>query len=115
MAYFTNSSATDNFTQPGPVPNPYHFSVAAALNEQVGRITDGPNENDPEFTITTHSALVLALFYNATIYNLKYCAFQKFVESLARPSNCCAAPLNCGVETDSMNSASNSCSEGSVL
>jgi hypothetical protein len=33
-----------------------------------------------------------------------YCAFQKFVESLARPSNCCAAPPNCGVETDSMNS-----------
>jgi hypothetical protein len=34
----------------------------------------------------------------------RYCAFQKFVESLARPSNCCAAPPNCGVETDSMNS-----------
>jgi hypothetical protein len=30
-----------------------------------------------------------------------YCAFQKFVESLARPSNYCAAPPNCDVETDS--------------
>lgn len=62
MAYFTNSSATDNFTQFDPVPNPYYFSIAAALNEQVGLVVGGPNENDPEFMIATHGALVFALF-----------------------------------------------------
>jgi hypothetical protein len=41
---------------------------------------------------------------HVVIYVSEYCAFQKFVESLARPSNCCAAPPNCGAETDSMNS-----------
>jgi hypothetical protein len=67
MAYFTNSCAINNFTQPGPVPNPYYFSVATALNEQFGRIADGPNENDPEFAIAAHGALMLTLFCNAII------------------------------------------------
>jgi hypothetical protein len=40
-----------------------------------------------------------------TLYRtFQYYAFQKFVESLARPSNCCVTPPNCRIKTDSKNS-----------
>ncbi|KAF7507036.1 hypothetical protein GJ744_010964 [Endocarpon pusillum] len=37
MMYFTNASPTDNSTESGPVPNPYFFSVAASVNQLIGR------------------------------------------------------------------------------
>lgn len=88
MAYFTNSSATDNFTQFDPVPNPYYFSIAAALNEQVGLVVGGPNENDPEFMIATHGALVFALFCNATVYDVEYSSVNGSISRFVyQPSN----------------------------
>jgi hypothetical protein len=49
------------------------------------------------------------------IVHTKYCAFQKFVESLARPSNCLCCPSKLGCRNGFDEFASNSCSEGSIL
>jgi hypothetical protein len=88
MAYFTTSSATDNVTQFDPVPNPYYFSIAAAMNTQIGRSVDGPNGNDPEFVTSTHGAQVFALFCNATVYDLEYSVVNgSITRFLYQPSN----------------------------
>jgi hypothetical protein len=71
MAYFTDSSATDNVTQFDPVPNPYYFSVAAALNEEIGRVSEGLS-SDPEIAVATHGAMVFTLFCDATVYDVEY-------------------------------------------
>lgn len=98
MAYFTDSSATDNSTQ-APIPNPYYFSVAAALNEKFGRIVNGPNENDPEFLTATHGAMVFALFCNATVYDLEYSMVNgSITRFLYQPSNSSSATIVQGTQ-----------------
>lgn len=88
MAYFTDSSGTDNSTISATVSNPYYFGVAGALNEQVGRIVGGPNENDPEFAIAGHGALVFTLFCDATVYDVEYSMVNgSITRFLYQPSN----------------------------
>lgn len=87
MAYFTDSSATDNFTQFGPVPNPYYFSVAAGLNDEIGRTSDSLS-NDPEIAFATHGGMVFALFCNATVYDVEYSSVNNTITRfLYEPSN----------------------------
>lgn len=86
MAYFTDSSATDNSTELGPAPSPYYFSVAATLNEQIGN--PGRNQDDPEFVTATHGAPVFALFCNATIHDVEYSLVNgSITRFLYQPSN----------------------------
>lgn len=88
MAYFTDSSATDNSTQFGSIPNPYYFGVAAALNEELGRTIDDPDNMDPEFVSAVHGAMVFALFCNATVYDLEYSMVNGSITQLSyQPSN----------------------------
>jgi hypothetical protein len=71
MAYFTDATGSDNSTQLKAISNPYYFSIAAAMNQQIGLLNQ-KLANDPEITTATHGAMVIALFCNTTIYDVEY-------------------------------------------
>lgn len=86
MAYFTDSSGSDNATQFGGIGNPYYFAAVASVNQNVGRMP--ALENDPELVSGVHGATVFVLFCNATVYDLEYTSINNTITRfIAKPSN----------------------------
>lgn len=69
MAYFTDSTGSDNSTRDG-ISNPYYFAIAAATNEEIGRV-NGALDSDPEIATAVHGATVFALFCHAAVYDFE--------------------------------------------
>lgn len=70
MAYFTDSSATNNVTQGETLQNPYYFAAIVAVNQNVG---PGPGlGGEMEILSTVHGADLFAVFCNTTVYDVEY-------------------------------------------
>jgi len=86
MAYFTDSSGSDNATEFGGIGNPYYFAAVASVNQNVGRMP--ALQNDPELASGLHGSTIFVLFCNATVYDLEYTSVNNTITRfITRPSN----------------------------
>jgi hypothetical protein len=70
MSYFTNSSGQNNDTDSGSIGNPYYYAAVAVVN--VRNPADPALMNDPEIVGGIHGGSIIAVWCNATVYDLEY-------------------------------------------
>ena len=68
-AYFTNSSGKDNRTMYS-VQNPYHYASIFSVNQNIG--WNQYISVDPQMENGLHGSTILAIFCNATVYDVEY-------------------------------------------
>lgn len=71
MAYFTDSTGSNNNTNLNPIGNPYYYSAMIVANMRNG----APAElvNDPQVIKGTHGgSTIIALFCSSTVYDVTY-------------------------------------------
>jgi hypothetical protein len=70
MAYFTDSSATNNDTTTVSFQNPYYFAAAFSVNQNVG--WNQSILTDPNVVTGGHRLTIFAVLCNATVYDVEY-------------------------------------------
>jgi hypothetical protein len=86
MAYFTDSSGSDNATEFWGIGNPYYFAAVASVNQNVGSLS--ALLGDPNIVSGVHGATVFVLFCNATVYDLEYTSVNNTITRFTtKPSN----------------------------
>lgn len=87
MAYFTDSTGSNNDTVTSEINNPYYFAAALSINQNTGRVNISL-QDDPQIAIALHGATVLAVFCNATVYDVEYSSVNGTVTRfITTPSN----------------------------
>ncbi|EXJ70190.1 uncharacterized protein A1O5_06258 [Cladophialophora psammophila CBS 110553] len=89
MAYFTDSSGSNNNTDTNAIANPYYYAAVAVVN-----MRNGPSVallNDPQILKGGHGgSTIIALFCNSIIYDLEYTSVNgtitRFVTTLSNSS-----------------------------
>jgi hypothetical protein len=86
MAYFTDSSGSNNNTITNAISNPYYFAAAAVVN--VRNLISGGLATDPEIVKGGHGgSTIIVLFCNATVYDFQYTSVAGATRFTASPSN----------------------------
>jgi hypothetical protein len=86
MAYFAASSGQNNDTDRGSIGNPYSYAAVAVVN------TKNPPSpalmKDPQVSFGIHEATIIAVWCNATVYDLEYTAVNGTITRfITKPSN----------------------------
>ncbi|XMA10671.1 hypothetical protein WAI453_003462 [Rhynchosporium graminicola] len=86
MAYFTNSSASTNYTGTTNLANPYYFATLALVNQNIGR--SPLLINDPEIANSGHGASVIAVLCNTTVHDISYTSLNNTISFFdIKPAN----------------------------